>query len=342
MAHELDRRADGTASMFSVRETPWHREGVVLASAPSLEEALRTGGLDFEVAVKPLFVRSEPEDLPFSTYDRAGNAAATVRTDRGTVLGIVTERYQPLQNRDAFGVLEPLLDAGLATLETGGALRGGSDVWMLVRFNLDSPAVQEVFKDEVIPYGLISNNHAGKRKVIVQETPIRVVCANTLSLALDDHSRALNVRHTTSVEAKTVEAARQLWSGLIERYETAAQQYRALKSRHMDTALFRQLVLDVATPIPSKLDGANLTKRQEKARERVIARRLRIKQLWMEGTGHSGDHSMWEAYNAVAECVDHDTKLWRVRGSRTASLMDGRLVGIKNRVLIGLVTAASN
>jgi phage/plasmid-like protein (TIGR03299 family) len=300
------------------------------------------GGLDFEVDVRPLYVQSEPEDLPFCTYDRAGNAAATVRTDRGTVLGIVTERYQPLQNRDAFGVLEPLLDAGLASLETGGALRGGCDVWMLVRFNVVSPIVQEVFTDEVVPFGLISNNHAGKRKVIMRETPIRVVCANTLSLALDDQSHALNVRHTASVEAKTVEAARQLWSGLIERYETAAQQYRALKVRHMDTALFRRLVLDVAAPIPSRLDGANLTKRQEKARERVIARRLRIKQLWTEGAGHSGDDSMWEAYNAVAECLDHDTKIWRVRGSRTASLMDGRLAGIKNRVLNGLVAASSN
>ncbi|CAN5654802.1 hypothetical protein BH23GEM5_BH23GEM5_03150 [soil metagenome] len=53
---------------------------------------------------------------------------------------------------------------------------------MLVRFNLDSPLVREVFADEVIPFGLISNNHAGQRKVVVQESPIRVVCANTLTL----------------------------------------------------------------------------------------------------------------------------------------------------------------
>src|SRR5688572_35450 len=151
MPHELDQRANGTAAVFSVRQTPWHREGTVLRDAPSLEEALRVGGLDFDVDVRPLFVRSQPvPEIPMFTYDPAGNAAATVRTDRGTVLGIVTERYQPLQNRDAFGVLEPLLDAGLASLETGGALRAGRDVWMLVRFNIDSPLVREVFADEVI------------------------------------------------------------------------------------------------------------------------------------------------------------------------------------------------
>ncbi len=341
MAHELDSRADGTGAVFSVRQTPWHREGTVLREAPSLEDALQLGGLDFEVEVRPVFVRSQPvPDVPGFTYDPADNAAATVRTDRGTVLGVVTERYQPLQNRDAFGVLEPLLDAGLASLETGGALRGGTDVWMLVRFNVESPIVQEVFADEVIPYGLISNNHSGQRKVMVQETPVRVVCANTLSLALGDRSRALGVRHTASVEAKTVEAARELWNGLIDRYETAASQYQALKARHMDTALFRRLVLDVASPLPPDLAGGNLTPRQEGARSRVVARRLRISELWTEGTGHSGDRSMWEAYNAVAESIDHDAEMWRVRGPRTGALLDGRLREIKNRVLATLVRAA--
>lgn len=341
MAHELDSRADGSGAVFSVRETPWHREGTVLRDAPSLEEALRLGGLDFDVEVRPLFVRSEPvPGVPIFTYDPAGNAAATVRTDRGSVLGIVTERYQPLQNRDAFGLLEPLLDAGLASLETGGALRGGRDVWMLVRFNVKSPIVREVFADEVIPFGLVSNNHSGQRKVMIQETPVRVVCANTLSLALSDRSRALGVRHTASVEAKTVEAARQLWSGLVERYESAARQYQALKARHMDTALFRRLVLDVASPLPPNLAGGSLTPRQEGARRRVVARRLRISELWTGGTGHSGDRSMWEAYNAIAESIDHDADLWRVRGPRTGALLDGRLREIKSRVLATLVNAA--
>jgi hypothetical protein len=96
-----------------------------------------------------------------------------VRTDRDEVLGIVSQRYQPLQNRDAFEVLEPLLDAGLATLETGGSLRRGRDAWMLVRFRVDSPVVRELFADEVIPFGLISNSHAGQWRVVVQESPLR-------------------------------------------------------------------------------------------------------------------------------------------------------------------------
>lgn len=344
MSHELDQHADGTAAMFSVRQTPWHREGTLLTQAPSLDDALRDGGLDFEVHVRPLFTRMEQyPDVPnIFGYRQAGNACATVRTDRDDVLGIVSDRYQPLQNRDAFGVLEPLLDADLAAIETGGSLRGGRDVWMLVRFAIDSPIVREVFAAEIIPFCLVSNNHSGQRKVVVKETPIRVVCANTLGLALRGRDRALGVRHTASVEAKTVEAARQLWTGLVERYEAAARQFQLLKARHLDTAVFRRLVLDVAAQVPPRLDRPGLTARQEIARGRIVARRSRIAKLWTDGAGHRGDHSMYEAYNAVVESIDHDVELWRVRGPRTAALLDGRLAEIKDRVLTTLVHAASS
>ncbi|MGH3441036.1 MAG: hypothetical protein ACRDUY_03120, partial [Nitriliruptorales bacterium] len=116
-----------------------------------------------------------------------------------------------------------------------------------------------------------------------------------------------------------------MWSGLIERYEVAARQYDMLKARHMDTAMFRRLVLDVAARIPERLDRAGLTPRQEGARARIVARRNRLAQLWEEGAGHRGDHSMYEAYNATVESLDHDMGLWRVRGPRTAALLGGRL-----------------
>lgn len=338
MPHELDRLPDGTAAMFSVRQTPWHREGTVVAAAPSLQQALRLGGLDFEVEVRPLYTRlpSDPT-LPVSTYARAGRACATVRTDTETVLGIVSERYQPLQNRDAFGVLEPLLDAGLASLETGGSLRAGRDVWMLVRFRVDSPAVQEIFADEMIPFGLLSNNHAGQRRVVVQEVAVRVCCANTLAIALSDRRRALSVRHTATVEARTVEAARRLWAGLIERYEEAARQFRLLQARYLDVATFRRLVLDGVAPMPSALDQPGLTSRQEGVRARIEARRACLTRLWTDGAGHSGEPTAWLAYNGAVEALDHESTLWRVRGPRTAALLDGRLATLKIRLLNGLL-----
>ena len=152
--------------------------------------------------------------------------------------------------------------------------------------------------------------------------------------------RAIGVRHTASVEARTVVAARTLWRGLVERYEGVARQYQALKAHHLDADLFRRLVLEVAAPVPAELNQPGLTARQESARQKILSQRSRITGLWHEGAGHSGDQSAWEAYNAVAESVDHDAQLWRVRDSRAEAMLVGRLAEVKDRVLGSLVEAA--
>jgi hypothetical protein len=140
---------------------------------------------------------------------------------------------------------------------------------------------------------------------------------------------------------RTVEAARELWQGLVERYELVADQYRALKAHHLESEEFRRLILDAAAPLPAELDRPGLTPRQEGARKRVVARRTRLSELWEQGAGHTGDHSAWEAYNAVAQSIDHDSSLWRVRDSRVEALLEGRLADVKDRVLAGLVASAN-
>ena len=82
MAHDLDRRPEGTAAMFSVDATPWNREGTILREAPSLKEALELGGLDFNVDVRPLYLRTQttPELPDVFTYECA---ADVTRPDDG-------------------------------------------------------------------------------------------------------------------------------------------------------------------------------------------------------------------------------------------------------------------
>lgn len=328
----------GRAAIFSVGETPWHGEGEILAQAPNLTEALRLGGLDFDVEKLPTF-------RPVGNGDYVQNALAfvTVRTDTGAELGAVGPDYRVLQNRDAFRAFEPLLDTGIMTLETGGALRSGRDVWMLGRFDVTrfGPVVREVFADEVVPFALIRNNHAGMRVAGCQLTPIRVVCANTLGMAdrrADaGQDKAITVRHTGDVEARMVQAARDLFAGIVERYETVATQYKRLKAFYLDEAMFRELVLDVAAPLPIATDSP----RFESTLARAEDKRSRLTTLWTSGKGHTGDHSAWEAYNGVVEAVDHDDELFAVRGdSRVSSLVGGKLGQVKQNVLNSLVGAA--
>lgn len=341
MAHELDRNeATGKAAMFSVKLTPWHEEGTILTGAPTFEEAMALAGCDYEVGTRPVFVAEAD-----GTFSKSATGQAIVRLDRQTTLGeavlkVVGDDYVPVQNRDAFGVLEPLLDKGVAHLETGGTLRGGRDAWMMVRFDIDDPVVREVFADEVVPFGLITNNHSGEARVLVMQTPIRVVCANTLGMALvnwKDRADTVAVAHKGEARVKVVEAAEKLFGGIVERYRVIAEQYSAMKARILTTDEFIRTVLDKASPLPKDLHGyetEHLTVRgYDLARKRSEERREAITTAWTSGKGHIGDRSAWEAYNGAVEVIDHDAELYRTRGSRVASLLGGRLLEAKSAVL---------
>jgi phage/plasmid-like protein (TIGR03299 family) len=340
MAHELTFR-NGIAEMFSVRETPWHREGHVLTEAPTLDAALQLAGQDFETELQPYYIRRETEDGD-EYFVLSDHRRAVIRTDTGRELGGVGMKYTPLQNRDAFRVLEPLLDTGLVTLETGGSLREGADVWLLARFNVErfGPLVREVFADAVIPYGLVANNHNGRRGVLLQLTPIRVVCANTLGMAEREAKkggRAITVRHTPNVARATITAAQTLFRGIVERYEDAARAYQALQRVALQEAEFRRLVLDVIAP-----DKRNNENASPRAIEQADACRDELRRLWTEGDGHQGDHSAWEAYNGAVQAIDHNEQLFPAKSTetRTASLISGRLAEKKMIVLDGLTRHA--
>ena len=345
MAHELTFR-DGVAQMFSVRETPWHKEGHTLAEAPSYEDALRLAGLNFDLELRPVFLRKTTADgdeyfVP-SQYGRS-----VIRTDTEQELGTVGRKYTTLTNEEAFRVLVPLLDSGLATLETGGSLREGADCWLMVRFNVErfGPILREVFADQVIPFALVAANHNGRRGVLLQLTPVRIVCANTLGMAERDarsqirrggaDARAIVVRHTADVARRTVDAAQTLFRGIVERYEDAARAYQTLQRVALEEAEFRRLVLDVIQPDESKNPKAT-----ERAVETANKRRGEVYRLWTEGDGHTGDRSAWEAYNGAVQAIDHDTELFPTKTSRTASLFDGPLSEKKTAVLDSLMVHA--
>jgi phage/plasmid-like protein (TIGR03299 family) len=330
----------GKKAMFAVGGDVWHdpENTVAIDSAPTFEAAMNLGGLNFQVELQAMKAMVKLPNGGTMEVDVPENRAV-VRMDRNEVLGVVGPSYHVLQNLDAFRVLEPLVDAGIASLETGGSLRGGRDVWMMVKFNVDSDRVRAILKDEVLPYALISNNHNGARKVTLQETPIRVVCKNTLNFALRDLSKAVTVRHTANVKARTVDAAAELFGNVTRRYEVIADQYASLKATVLSEAQFERLVLDIAAPLPGapKERKDNIAKAAfEKATARAEAKRDRLTQLWTTGDGHTGDLSAWEAYNGAIQSLDHDADMWGAK-NRLESLFDGGLAKTKQEVVESLV-----
>jgi phage/plasmid-like protein (TIGR03299 family) len=335
MAHELDRNTrTGRLAMFSVKETPWHREGIVLNEAPTFENALTLAGCDYDVALRPMFLQG-----PLGTFEKTSVGMAVVRTDRNEALGMVTEKYGILQNREAFAVLEPLLDSGIATLETGGTIRGGQDAWLMAKFRIDDPVVREVFADEVVPFALISNNHTRRRTANLLLTPVRTVCANTLTAALAGMTaeNSIKVRHSSEARVKVVEAAEELFAGLVERYRTLAEAFRTLKATRLTTDQFIDSVLNTIAPLPEggldKAASGHARAGWQRTFDRAVSRRTRLTALWTTGDGHTGDQSAWEAYNAAVQSIDHDADQFVINGSRVEALTVGKLGALKQATL---------
>lgn len=179
-------------SMFYVREKPWHGLGTMVEDAPSSIDALTLAGLDWNVVQKDVFTQ---DGDPISGFK------VNLRDSDGAVLGIVSDRYKVVQNEDAFRFTDDLLVEGV-TYETAGALQCGRKVWMLARM----PQRYVIAGDEIAPYLVVMNSHDGSSGIKVAMTPIRVVCQNTLNLALGTARRTWAAKHTENVLYRVHEA----------------------------------------------------------------------------------------------------------------------------------------
>lgn len=179
-------------TMFSVRETPWHGLGRIIMDAPASREALELAGLDWQV---------ESRNIYSGTGAMIPGYRANVRSTDDAVLGVVSDRYRIVQNEEAFQFTDDLLGEGV-TYETAGSLQGGKKVWMLARL----PRKYLIAGDQVVPYLVIFNSHDGSSGVKVAMTPIRVVCQNTLNLALNTAKRSWTARHTENVLLRVQDA----------------------------------------------------------------------------------------------------------------------------------------
>ena len=184
--------ASNVETMFSVREKPWHGLGTVVSEAPDSQSALELAGLDWNVIQKNIITADGTAIEGFK---------ANVRDSDDSVLGIVTDRYKVVQNSEAFAFTDALLGEGVR-YETAGSLQNGRRTWMLARL----PHQYIISGDEITPYLVFMNSHDGTGSIKVAMTPIRVVCQNTLNMALANAKRSWSCNHTGDINDKMAEA----------------------------------------------------------------------------------------------------------------------------------------
>ena len=200
--------AANVETMFYTREKPWHGLGTMVAEAPNSKDALRLAGLNWKVLQEPVYTENE---------ELIQGYKANVRDTDRKVLGVVTDRYKVIQNEEAFAFTDTLLGEGVR-YETAGSLQEGRRVWMLARL----PREFIIGGERISPYMVFSNTHDGSGAVKTALTPIRVVCNNTLNLALRTAKRSWSMIHTGDISGKIEEAKNTLF--LADEYMTALGQ----------------------------------------------------------------------------------------------------------------------
>lgn len=238
--------AANVESMFYVRETPWHGLGTRVQEAPSSSEALIKAGLDWNVVQEPIY--TETEEL-IEGYK------ANVRDSDRKVLGVVTDRYKVIQNQEAFAFTDELLGEGVR-YETVGSLQGGKKVWLLAHM----PHEYIISGERISPYLLFSNTHDGSGAIKVALTPIRVVCQNTLNLALSQASRSWSMIHTGNIQNKLQEAKDTLF--MAEKYmDNLGKEFETLRMQSMTD---KQVMEFIETLLPIEDNATSQQKRNMK------------------------------------------------------------------------------
>lgn len=303
-------------TMFSVRNTPWHGLGTIIQNAVNSEEALKLAGLDWNVTQSKIIVQGTLQEL--SGY------YANIRESDGRILGVVTDKYKIVQNKDAFAFTDELLGGGDVKYETAGSLASGRRVWMLARME-----GRMMTDEKVDPYLVFTNSHDGTGAIRVAITPIRVVCQNTLNLALASAKRHWSCVHTGEIDAKMEDAKKTLMNA--ETYLTALEEeFGELKKKRLTDDKIRELVNELLPIGPD--DGEIRKTNVERLREDVLFRYFLSPDL------QPIEKSAYRFVNAVSDFATHKDPARRTPNYRENLFMktiDGNALIDKAYGLVG-------
>ncbi|WP_337175419.1 DUF932 domain-containing protein [Paludisphaera sp.] len=284
MAHELCT-VNGRTAMMYVDAAPWHGLGQRLDAPATAREAIVAANLDYEAALA---------DLATTAGIPVNGKKAVVRTDTDDVLGVVGDRYRPIQNAEAFAFLDAIVADGGLRYHTAGALRRGGKIWLLAKL---PGQIRVRFSDDVSEkYLLLTNSHDGSSCLRVFFTSIRVVCANTLAAAnRKGRGEGISIRHEGNLVCK-IRRARDVL-GIAARYFDDLEGRFDLMARHYPTfaqvsAYYKSLVPDPEDAHPG---------RAQNTRDELF-------RLYEQGKGQDIPQirgTTWAAFNAVTEYTDH-------------------------------------
>ena len=288
--------AANVETMFYTRQKPWHGLGTMVQEAPASREALDLAGLNWKVIQKALLT-ADGHLVP--------GFKVNLRDSDNQVLGVVTDRYRVVQNEDAFAFTDALLGEGV-TYETAGSLQNGRRTWILAKL----PQNYIISGDEITPYLVFMNSHDGTGAIKAAMTPIRVVCQNTLNLALKTAKRTWSADHVGDIQGK-MEDARYTLLYADQYMKELGKAIDALRRIKLSDRQVQEYI-DALFPLPENATEAQ-TKNMLRLKEDMKARYHEAPDL--KDVGKNG----YRFINAVSDFATHSEPL-RKRANYKESL----------------------
>jgi phage/plasmid-like protein (TIGR03299 family) len=328
MAHELETQ-NGVASFASFREPAWHGLGTVFTEEKTTAEMLVAANLnDWNVRLEDVNIPSHLSSDKSYQYVVRTNPTDKTQTD---VLGVVGERYHVLQNEDLFSFGDNILDGG-GRWETAGSIRGGRVVFGSLALERETVLDPNGVADKVKTYLLINTSHDGSIAIQASITPVRVVCANTLNLALGSKrgknaiKQSFKIRHTQTANGKVAIARETL--GLANKYMDEFDKLaHAMIQKEITATDFNNIIL-AAYPKPDKDSKGSIKKWTNKVDV--------INDIYTGEFNGMIAGNAWGAFNALTERLDWHRS---ARGDNNESLLaaasgfDATITAEKNRLL---------
>ena len=305
---------------------PWESTGAQLAPRQSIETWTRSAGMDWSICSTPVRYLAETSDT-LGELKGFEDQRVLYRSDTLQALSVVSNRYQVVQPREVLEFYRDLTEQSGFELETAGVLKGGRKFWALARTGKQA-AIKST--DVINGYLLLATSCDGSLATTATPTTVRVVCSNTLNIALRDTAGAIKVPHRTSFDAPAVK--RQLgvavshWDSFIYRMKILAG--RRVKDGEA-RKYFRKVMVEASHVAP--VDGSSMPANANS--ERSLAKVQEI----FDGRGRGAElaaarGTAWGLLNAVTEFVDHDRRA-RSAEHRMDSAWFGQGAQLKQRAL---------
>ena len=275
-------------TMAYAGEVPWHGLGKKVLPDLTPDQMLVEAGLDWEVETHPLTYR-------YNGDNHASGEQALIRSSDGKYLSTISDDWNPVQNHTAFEFFNEFVMAGDMEMHTAGSLKDGKMVWALAKVN----DTFEVMKgDTVESYLLFSNPHEYGKCIDIRFTPIRVVCNNTLTLAVNAAAdRVVRKNHCAPFDADSVKDMLGIAHKKMKIYKETAQ---FLSSKRFNPADINSYFGQVFPSLSKKYADAVLD-------DSTLSRPAKEAKYFLDEQpgAEYGEGSFWQLFNAATYYIDH-------------------------------------